>query len=76
MIDLTTFLRKDFDNNWATVIDWLSQNVGRLKLSKFQVVQGDGWLIMRKVDEVTYQYTFTLYFDDPSDGVMFKLALL
>lgn len=76
MIDLTEFIYRDLTKNWTIVLEWLHEHVGTQKLAKCNIIQGHGWLIEQKIDKVTAIPSFTLYFDDAADAVMFKLALL
>ena len=76
MIDLTTRLCNfsTFADDWKNIVDWLVDNVGKAKFEKLNVMQGEGWMIVRTIHDGDHFYQFKLLFDDPKLELMFRLA--
>jgi hypothetical protein len=77
MIDLTRCLKCDnFSEKWLDILTWLVGNIGPIKLSKLGLTQGQGWLIVRQINDSDSTCQYKLYLDEPNDELMFKLACL
>jgi len=77
MIDLTRHLScVNFSERLYNVVSWLITNIGPMKFDKLGHTQGHGWLLISKTDTEYSYYEYKLYFDEPNDELMFKLACL